>query len=290
MKAVIFDMDGTLLDTLEDLADSLNHTLALHGFPERTLDEVRSFVGNGAQTLVRRALPEASSEETVQMVLNDYRAYYNDHADIKTGPYDGILQVLEELGKRGIAVAIVSNKPDASVKKLNKTYFGDRIPVAIGESSAVEKKPAPDTVIKAANELGVELRDCIYVGDSDVDIQTAKNCKIPCISVTWGFRGREFLKKNGGSIFAKDGEELLTQILRLSGATQTSLEKFRRIVVILLCAELMLGAACIASLIPGLMLTGTIKIKSVWFVLAMFFSIFSLKNIAVLLVLKFTSK
>ena len=174
MRAILFDLDGTLLNTLDDLADAVNATLNHFGCPERTIEEVRQFVGNGAERLIRLALPGKIDDPDVAQVLAYFKDYYAAHAQIKTCPYDGILEALEEM-KKEFPVAIVSNKPDNAVKLLCKQYFGDVY--AIGQSSALPRKPAPDMVHKAMKAIGAD--NCIYVGDSEVDVRTAKNAGVP---------------------------------------------------------------------------------------------------------------
>ena len=190
---ILWDLDGTLLDTLDDLADSVNYALNCHGYPMRTVDEVRRFVGNGAWHLICRAVPE---EADPTPVYDTYQAYYKAHSQVKTRPYEGILLVLEELKER-YPLAIVSNKPDSAVKPLCREYFPGLY--ALGEASDCPRKPAPDMVFKAMADLGVEK--CIYVGDSEVDVLTAKNAGMPCLSVLWGFRDRPEIEKNGGTHF-----------------------------------------------------------------------------------------
>lgn len=192
-RAIIFDLDGTLLDTLEDLKDSLNVALAGKRLPGRTLEEVRRFVGNGIHKLIERAVPEGTSGEVVEQVFQDFRSYYLKHCEDKTCAYPGIRELLEELEGRGISVAIVSNKADAAVKELAKNYF-PKVGVAIGEREGIARKPAPDSVFEAMRLLGASAEETLYVGDSDVDIATAKNAGLPCVSVTWGFREEEFLR------------------------------------------------------------------------------------------------
>lgn len=218
-KAIIFDMDGTLLDTLEDLYRSTNAALVQYGFPERTLEEVRRFVGNAARNLMRQAIPQGEENPHFEECLQAFKIHYGEHLNDHTGPYDGILELLEQLSREGVPMAIVSNKPDFAVRELKERYFGGLISVAIGESERVRRKPAPDTVEQAAERLGVRLEDCIYVGDSEVDLLTAKNCGIPCVSVTWGFRSRELLISLGAEHMAEDTEELfflLSDILNKS--------------------------------------------------------------------------
>ena len=183
MTGILFDLDGTLLDTLEDLKDSVNHTLRSLGYPERTLEEVRRFVGNGARRLIDQAVPEGADGEEA---FNLFKPYYDAHCQIKTKPYDGIPEALESL-KAKYPMAIVSNKPDSAVKALCADYFPGMY--ALGEAPGCPRKPAPDMVFKAMEAIGVER--CIYVGDSEVDVLTAKNAGMPCLSVLWGFRDRE---------------------------------------------------------------------------------------------------
>ena len=196
-QTAVFDLDGTLLDTLDDLADSVNFALAKNGKPERSREEVRRFVGNGVARLIHLAVPEDTSPEAEAKCLAEFRSHYLNNMERKTAPYPGILELLDALAAAGIARAVVSNKFDGAVKGLCGTYFGPRIPVAIGESRQVARKPAPDTVFQALKELGAEAAGAVYIGDSDVDIQTAQNAGLPCISVSWGFRSRDFLAEHG---------------------------------------------------------------------------------------------
>lgn len=208
-QTAVFDLDGTLLDTLEDLWRATNMALETHSLPPRTRDEVRLFVGNGVEMLIRRAVPHGTDEETTLAVLADFKTAYAAICEDHTKPYDGILDMLTALRERGIRVAVVSNKFDAATKKLCEKYFGDLVEVAIGERAGVRKKPAPDTVYEALKELGVTLDSAVYIGDSDVDIQTARNCGMPCISVTWGLRDKDFLIENGAQVLVDSPETLL---------------------------------------------------------------------------------
>ena len=208
-KAILFDMDGTLLNTLEDLYYSTNAALAAYGFPKRTIEEVRQFVGNGLRNLMRQAVPDGEENSHFEDCMKTFKEHYGVHLDDHTGPYPGILKMLQILAEKWYVMGVVSNKPDFAVRELGRKYFGLLIPVAIGESRGIRRKPAPDTVEQAARELGVQLKDCIYVGDSEVDLETAKNCGIPCISVTWGFRSKELLQSLGAEHMAADTEELL---------------------------------------------------------------------------------
>ena len=212
-QTAVFDLDGTLLDTLEDLYLATNHALTLHGFPLRSRDEVRMFVGNGVEMLIRRAVPAGTDEETTLAVLADFKSTYAAICEDHTRPYDGILDMLTALRERGIRVAVVSNKFDAATKQLCQKYFGDLVEVAIGERAGVRKKPAPDTVHEALRELGVTAEGAVYIGDSDVDIQTARNCEMPCISVTWGLRDKDFLLQSGAEILVDTPERLLGVII-----------------------------------------------------------------------------
>ena len=207
MTAILFDLDGTLLNTLEDLADAVNETLTHFGCPERTVEEVRQFVGNGAERLIRLALPGKADDPDVTAVLSYFKDYYAAHAQSKTRPYDGILEALEEV-KKEFPVAIVSNKPDGAVKLLCRQYFADVY--ALGESSHCPRKPAPDMVYKAMEAVGAE--NCIYVGDSEVDVLTARNAGAPCLSVLWGFRDRDALMEAGATQVCKDPKDLLNDL------------------------------------------------------------------------------
>ena len=204
MTAILFDLDGTLLNTLDDLADAVNATLAHFGCPPRTVEEVRCFVGNGAERLIRLALPGKADDPDALQVLSWFKDYYGAHAQIKTRPYEGVLQALEEVAA-AYPVAIVSNKPDGAVKLLCKQYFGDVY--ALGESSLCPRKPAPDMVHRAMEAIGAET--CIYVGDSEVDVLTAKNAGVPCLSVLWGFRDRQTLLDAGATHFCETPADLL---------------------------------------------------------------------------------
>lgn len=206
---VIFDLDGTLLNTLEDLADSTNYAMRAFGLKERSINEVRNFVGNGVDVLIERAVEGAISKEQELECLDVFKQHYSKNMDNKTKPYDGIMDVIKELLKRGYHIAIVSNKFDAAVKGLNVDYFEGLFPVAIGASDTVAKKPAPDSVIKALQELHSDKERAVYVGDSDVDIMTARNSGLPCISVTWGFRDEELQRSMGTDYIIHKPAELL---------------------------------------------------------------------------------
>jgi phosphoglycolate phosphatase len=210
-KAAIFDLDGTLLNTLEDLTDSVNHALATQNLPLRSLDEIRNFVGNGILKLIERAVPSGRDNPAFDEIYDEFRAYYARHCQDKTAPYAGILSLLEEMAAKKIPMAVVSNKADFAVQELIPVYFSNFITVAHGEDEAngIRKKPAPDMVYQAIKELGAVPEETVYVGDSEVDLQTAANSGLDAIAVSWGFRDREFLKKNGAKTMIDKPEELV---------------------------------------------------------------------------------
>lgn len=209
---IIFDLDGTLLNTLDDLRDSLNDILIQKGYSPRNLEDVRRFVGNGVKNLVRRSLPETCSDEEVIKVMEEFKEHYKHNMQNKTRPYNGIMELLLDLYRFNYKMAIVSNKYDTAVKSLSRTYFGNLIPVAIGETAEIKRKPAPDSIYTAVKELGSDLSHTVMVGDSETDVQTAKNAGIPCIGVTWGFRTREVLRSEGADYLIDTPKELLTLI------------------------------------------------------------------------------
>ena len=209
--AVIFDLDGTLLDTLEDLKNAINHALEGEGFARRTLDEVRRFVGCGALELCRRATPAGTSDEQIRAVLAGFHAYYSQHSNDCTAPYPGIMELLKDLQEAGVKVAVVSNKPDPQVRSLCRDYFG--ISLAAGDREGVRRKPAPDAVWAVMETLGATRERTLYVGDSDVDVQTALNAHVDCAAVLWGFRSREELAQAGAKTFASTADELLSLIV-----------------------------------------------------------------------------
>lgn len=211
-NTVIFDLDGTLLNTLDDLRDSLNEILIQKGYAPRSLEEVRRFVGNGVRNLVRRSVPESCGEEEVTLIMEAFKEHYNHNMQNKTRPYNGIMELLLDLNRYNYKIAIVSNKFDTAVKSLSRTYFGNLIPVAIGETVEIKRKPAPDSIFEAVKELGSDITKTILVGDSETDVQTAKNAGIPCIGVTWGFRCREVLRSEGADFLIDTPRELLTLI------------------------------------------------------------------------------
>ena len=210
MTGILFDLDGTLLNTLEDLTDATNYALGQFGYPRRTQEQVRRAIGNGAANQIRKSLPEGTAEDRVQEVLAVYKAYYTNHCRIKTRPYEGVLQALEVL-KEKYPVAIVSNKPDAAVKALCREFFPGIY--ALGETPDCPRKPAPDMVFKGMRAIGAEC--CIYVGDSEVDVKTAGNAGVPCLCVLWGFRDREDMTAVGGVHFCADPLQLPQKIEEL---------------------------------------------------------------------------
>ena len=205
---VIFDLDGTLLNTLEDLADAVNFVMRKNHYPQRTIEEVRRFVGNGIRRLMELAVPENISETEFEQVFEEFKNYYTEHCQIKTCAYDGVMPLLKHLYENGYAMAIVSNKNHAAVCELNDIYFKDYIEVAIGQKDGIRKKPAPDTVVQALKELGKTKERAIYVGDSEVDFATAKNSGMDCVLVTWGFRNLEELKEFQPVAFVDTAEQL----------------------------------------------------------------------------------
>ncbi len=205
---ILFDLDGTLLNTLEDLRGAVNHQLSVSGLPQRSLAEVRQFVGNGLRNLMRLSLPEGCSDEEIDRHTAAMRSWYNTHDRVCTRPYDGILPLLRQLREAGCAVAVVSNKVDEAVKDLCAHYFGDLVAIAVGETEGLRRKPWPDTVELALRQLGAGKEGAVYIGDSEVDLATARNAGLPCISVTWGFRTRKELEEAGAVTFADSPEEL----------------------------------------------------------------------------------
>ena len=211
-KLLLFDLDGTLLDTLDDLHAAVCYALEKQGLPTRTRAQVRDYIGNGIVLLMQRAVgADAVPAVDMASVMADFKEYYGAHCQDKTAPYDGVLELLAALKAQGKKIAVVSNKADFAVKKLCEGYFSGLVDVAIGENEAggVKKKPAPDTVFAAVNALGGTLENAVYIGDSEVDIQTASNAGLACISVSWGMKDREFLLKNGAKTIVDTTEELL---------------------------------------------------------------------------------
>lgn len=208
-ETYIFDLDGTLLSTLNDLAASTNYALRTHHMPERTLDEVRQFVGNGVKKLMERAIPGGTDNPDFDNTYTTFRQHYMQHNLDTTKPYPGIMEMLQQLHNEGKNVAVVSNKFYAATRDLCRHFFAHLVPVAIGEREDIRKKPAPDTVLEALRQMGVSSKGAVYIGDSDVDVMTAQNSGIPCISVLWGFRDKEFLLQHGATTFISSPQELM---------------------------------------------------------------------------------
>ena len=207
-KCVIFDLDGTLLDTLEDLADSVNLMLEKFSCPQRTLEEIRQFVGNGMKKLIERSVPESFDRNNFEAAYEFFRETYKKNMQNKTRPYDGITECLEELKCLGVKIAVTSNKNEDAVKNLCKEYFGETITVAAGVRDGIQPKPHPEMVNKVIDEMCFEKADCIFVGDSETDIQTAKNTVLESVGVLWGFRDRETLEKEGADYIISHPSEL----------------------------------------------------------------------------------
>ena len=207
-KAVIFDLDGTLLNTLADLQTAVNLALAAYGLPERSLEEVRKAVGNGIRRLISRSVPAGTELAVEEAVFARFKEEYKLHCSDETAPYPGVLELLKRLREEGYHLAVVSNKADFAVQELMKQYFSKLYDVALGETEGIARKPAPDMVEEVLKRLDVEKVDAVYVGDSEVDVETAKNAGLPCICVTWGFREKEVLKACGAECFAEDVKEL----------------------------------------------------------------------------------
>ena len=212
INTLIFDLDGTLLNTLEDLKNATNFALKKFGYPERSIEEIRNFVGNGVRKLIERALPNGAENPDFEACLDTFKKNYKEIMYSHTAPYDGISEMLKIAREKGCKIAVVSNKFDVAVKELCGRYFGSLIDIAIGESENVRKKPAPDSVFEAMKLLNSKPENSVYIGDSDVDIETAKNAKLPCISVTWGFRDKNFLIEHGGRIFIDRPMEIFTKL------------------------------------------------------------------------------
>lgn len=212
-KLVIFDMDGTVLNTLEDLLAAMNHALTKRGMPPHTLKEMQSFVGNGLYMMAVRAVPEGTSKEDVDAVFRDFKAYYSEHLNVYTKPYDGIREVLAALKERGIATAISSNKYDAGAKLLAQCHFGALVDMTVGESELTPKKPDPAGTLAIMRALGGTPENTMYFGDSGVDIETAKNAGLTCVCVSWGFRSPKQLLEAGAETVVTGPAEMLSYIL-----------------------------------------------------------------------------
>lgn len=212
-KMAIFDLDGTILDTLEDLADSVNYALEKNELPLRTIEEVRCFVGNGIRNLIDKAVTADTEPEVTECVFNDFKEHYTKHCADKTRPYDGILPLLEKLRSQGIKTAVVSNKGDFAVQSLCRDYFPGLFDFAVGERDGIRRKPAPDSVMECLKKFALKTEDAVYIGDSEVDVKTAGNAGMDLIIVTWGFRDEEQLKTEGAEVFAHTMQELEQQLM-----------------------------------------------------------------------------
>ena len=210
--AILFDMDGTLLDTLTDMQAAVNYILEKYGYPTRTLEEVRRFVGNGNRLLAARAVPEGTPEETVERVLQNFHKHYRTLCAVHTRPYEGVTELLKRLRAAGVRTAVISNKADYAVQALAVRYFPGLFDAVAGEKEGIRRKPAPDGVLAALRTLGIDRKDAVYVGDSDVDVETARNAGLSCIAVAWGFRTEEVLRRSGAETVAHTMDELEAQL------------------------------------------------------------------------------
>lgn len=205
----IFDMDGTILNTIDDIAGAINYVLDIHGYPRRTVDEVKSFVGNGLKRALELSLPDGGAGDVLNQLFTELVAYYNEHSNIMTRPYEGIVEVIHKLREQGKIVAVVSNKRVEAVRDLCDIYFAGCFDMALGDQDGIARKPAPDMTNMVIEHYGILKDKCVYIGDSDVDLMTARNTEIDCIAVTWGFRTREFLVEHGATMIIDRPEELL---------------------------------------------------------------------------------
>lgn len=209
-ELAIFDMDGTILDTLEDLTDSLNASLQAFGYPSRTIEEVRSFVGNGIHRTIELGVPEGTGAKEIEQVFTFFTPYYQKHCNDKTRPYEGIVSLIETLKKQGIKTAVVSNKADEAVHALCDTFFSGLFDYEIGQKPENKRKPAPDSVNEVLCKLSVNRKNAVYIGDSEVDLATAANAHMDCIAISWGFRGEAFLKQQGADKIAQTPQDVLS--------------------------------------------------------------------------------
>ena len=213
-KAVLYDMDGTVLDTLADLTNAVNHILTQYGMPPRSPREVAGFLGNGAARLLSLSVPEGTSGELVREMLAVYQPWYDAHCAILTAPYPGIVELMETLKKAGVKQAVISNKQDRAVRQLAAQHFPGLLETAVGESETVRRKPNPDAVLAALREMAVRPEDAVYIGDTEVDLRTAKNAHLDCAVVGWGFRTREELRAAGAGHIFQNADELLNWLLQ----------------------------------------------------------------------------
>lgn len=209
ITTIIFDMDGTVLNTLEDLTVSMNYVLDRFNMPGHRLEEYRLFFGNGVKEALRLSLPEGASADIIDEMMVVFKEHYDAHCLDRTRPYDGIVDVMRQLKEKGYRLAIVSNKIDSAVKELNDRFFADYVDTALGEKTGINRKPAPDMVYAALKEMGSTKEESIYIGDSEVDLMTARNSELPCISVLWGFRDKKYLIEQGADCFADRPEDII---------------------------------------------------------------------------------
>ena len=209
IKTIVFDMDGTVLNTIDDLTVSMNYVLDKFNMPGHTMEEYRMFFGNGIEFALRKSVPEDTPSDVIKEMISVFKEHYDIHCLDNTKPYDGILSLMNELKQQGYKMAIVSNKIDSAVKELNEKFFSGVVDVAIGEKPGIKRKPAPDTVLEALKELKSNINEAVYVGDSEVDFATAQNSGLPCISVLWGFRDRKYLEDIGADTFAEKPEDII---------------------------------------------------------------------------------
>ncbi len=212
-RLAIFDMDGTILNTLTDIANAINHTLQVFNKPTRDIEEIRMFVGNGLRKLVERAFPEDTDSETLEAAFKELLAYYGEHSSENTSPYEGINETISRLKSLGISTAVVSNKADFAVQKLAQEFFDGLFDYAIGEHTGFAPKPAPDMVDEILRRADISRDESVYIGDSDVDLQTAANSNMDCIAVSWGFRSKDFLKAHGATVIADSPDDLYEQFV-----------------------------------------------------------------------------
>lgn len=215
-QAILFDLDGTLLNTLEDLADGVNHVLRVQGWPLRTIDEIRCFVGNGIHKLMERAVPKGTSEEELENSFQKFKVYYSTHCRVKTIPYQGIPELLKVLRDAGIPLGVVSNKNEEAVKTLVSTFFPDIFSAVVGQSPVRAPKPAPDMLLYGAKLLGFPAEVCLYVGDSEVDKATADRAHMDCASVAWGFRDKKLLNSLCPKYLFEDPTDMLALLMKKS--------------------------------------------------------------------------
>lgn len=212
-ELVIFDMDGTILYTLDDICDGVNASLSKHGLPVRTKDEIRRHIGNGIRHEIESSVPEGTKESMIDAVFHDFHAWYEIHCNDRTRPYDGIVELLEDLKQAGIHCAVVSNKADYAVKALNEIYFKGLLEAGVGEKDGIARKPAPDEVDEVLRLLNMERNRAVYIGDSEVDIETAANAGMNCIGVSWGYRDRKWLQECGAEVIVDDVSQLRQLLL-----------------------------------------------------------------------------